>query len=165
MNRTKLFVVGTAFVALIVLFVFSQNMLNPSGFFGLSVEEETQLETEDGKNTVEQENVSAGISFEVLEPTTIEAGIVGEAILPDCPEETEFEVLVKNTGNGIAEKVYFSFGSGVKVVGCSNCSLDKLLPKQEITAKTRLCLESDLTQAISVGSANSNIIELAVTPG
>ncbi len=165
MDKSKLLVIGTALVALAVLIAFSQGFLNPSGLFGLSAEE-TQLEKagkangEEAENTADQKTVKAGLSFEVLRPTSIEASIVGEAILPNCPKEAEIEIIVKNTGNDTAEKMYFSFGSGIKIVGCSNCELDKLLPSQEITAKARLCLESSSANAVTVGSANSNKIEL-----
>jgi len=164
MDRTKLFAVGTVLVALAVLFAFSQGFLNTSGLFGLSAEEigldEEETDGRETENIDKQETVSAGLSFEVLRPTTIKASIVGEAILPDCPKDAEVEIIVKNTGNDIAEKMYFSFGPGIKVVGCSNCKLDGLLPSQEITARARLCLESSSANAVTVGSANSNKIEL-----
>ncbi len=172
MDRTKLFTVGTALIALTVLFAFSQGFINPSGFFGLSAEE-TQLEEgrsgEEGRskvaegeaeNTTGQETISAGLSFEVLKPTSLEASLVEETILPNCPEETEVEILVKNTGDSIAEKMYFSFETGIRVIGCNNCELDELFPNQEIKANARLCLESTSINALTVGSANSNKIEL-----
>jgi len=168
MDKTKLFTIGTALIALAVLFAFAQGFLNPSGLFGLS--EETQLEErsgeeaetnkEEAKNTTGKETVSAGLSFEVLTPTNLEASLEKGTILPKCPKEAEVAVLVKNIGNGVAEKMYFSFGPGLRVIGCNNCELDELLPNQEIKVNARLCLESTSTNALTVGSANSNKIEL-----
>ena len=168
MDRTKLVTIGTALIALTVFFVFSQGFINPSGFFGLSAEEtqleeggeENQANEGETKSAAEQKTVSAGLSFEVLKPTNLEASLVEETILPNCPEEAEVEILVKNIGNSTAEKMYFSFGSGVKVIACNNCNLDELLPNQKIMAKARLCLESASPNALTVGSANSNKIEL-----
>ena len=167
-DRTKLFTVGTALISLAVFFAFSQGFLNPSGLFGLS--EETQLEEgneeeaetnkREAKNTTGEETVSAGLSFEVLTPTNLEASLEKETILPECPKEAEIKILVKNTGDSIAEKMYFSFGPGLRVIGCNNCELDELLPNQEIKANTRLCLESTSTNALTIGSANSNKIKL-----
>jgi hypothetical protein len=155
MDRTKLFAVGTALVALAVLFALFQGF--GTGLFGLSEKPESMEEPLDSEQA---DGMNAGLSFEVLKPTRLEASLVSKEPLSECPREAEAEITVKNTGTGTAEKMFLRFGPGIRVIGCNNCTLDEIIPGQEVKAKARLCLESGSLQALTVGSANSNSVEL-----
>jgi len=103
--------------------------------------------------------MEAGLSFEVLRPTTLEASLEQKTIA-ECPQETETEIAVKNIGSSAAEKLFLEFGPGVKVIACENCFLEEMKPGQEIKARARLCLETISQNKLIVGSANSSSIEI-----
>ncbi len=160
MDKTRV-VAAVAVIAAAAILATLFNQGNLSGLFGLQAEEiqaEESLAEEIGQ-TEEEAIMNAGLSFEVLEPTRLEASVLGEKIA-ECPGETQTEILVKNSGGGLAEKVFLEFGPGIKVLGCSNCFLEELRQGQEVVAKARICLETEAVHRLTVGSANSRPVEL-----
>lgn len=155
MNRNKLFLLGVALIAIALLFFYFYDK-NLTGLFGLGAAKQQPLQ----KNSENESGMQAGISFTVLQPTTLEAKISkGEKLLL-CPAETTVEITVKNSGSSVAEKVFLKFGPSVKVIACNNCRTDALQPKQELLASALLCIESTQPNSLVVGSANSNRIEM-----
>ena len=157
MNRARIIALAAAIAGIAVIAAFSPQFLQGTGLFGLSAGEGQEALQQ---GTEEESEVQAGLSFTVLRPTTLEAQIVGQIVLPECPEETAVEILVKNTGPSTAEKMFIGFDSGVKVLGCANCRLEELEPGQEVKARARLCLESENQKGLVAGSANSNKVEI-----
>jgi len=156
MDRTMLFALGILLIALAGLFFAYLNQPMGTGLFGLSAGQETEKPAE-----AREDEISTSLSFTVLKPTRLEASLSGEEIR-ECPEETEVEITVKNSGKSPAEKVFLEFGPGIKVTGCQNCLLNRLNPGQEARARARICLASKETQFLSIGSANSNQIEIGL---
>jgi len=158
MEKAKIFWAAAAVAALSIL-ALSLSHLSGTGLFGLGGGQQAKKATtaQAGK---EKGRLGASLSLEVLEKTMLEAEILPENPLKECPEETETEILLRNSGSGTAEKVFLKFGPGIKVIACENCSLAELKPGQEFKAKARLCLESGSAKALTVGSANSNSVEL-----
>ena len=159
MDKTKLFALGAMLIAVAVIFAFSFNLLDSTSLFGLAKQKE-QAETR--QQEAESNSMEAGLSFTVLKPTVLEASVLSGKSISECPIETEAEILIKNKGNGIAEKVFLEFGPGIKVIACNNCAQQELKPEQETIAKARLCLNSSSPNMLTIGSANSNLIELGL---
>lgn len=161
MNRAKVIALAAAIAAIAIITAFSPQLLQgTAGLFGLSAGEGQGALQQGTKGTEEESEVQAGLSFMVLKPTTLEAQIIGQNVLPECPEEAAVEILVKNTGPSTAEKMFLEFGPGIKVLGCANCGLEELEPGQEVAARARLCLESVEQKRLVAGSANSNKVEI-----
>ncbi len=161
MDRARLLAIGVVLLAAALLLSLAPDFLNSTGLFGLQAKDEgLKLPETPSETTEENEGIKAGLSFTVLEPTLLEASILSSGKLRECPEETEVEILLKNTGSSPAEKVFLEFGPGIKATACSNCRLEELQPEQETVVKTRLCLESASLQTLTIGSANSNTVEL-----
>ncbi len=152
--QRKLFLLGVILIGLAMLFSHYYRSVDFTGLFGLGAEKE-----EKQKETEIPHNISPGLSFTVLKPTTLEASL-SNAKLQNCPGETEAEILVKNTGQSQAENLFIKFGPGIKVIACNNCRLGLVEPGQEVLARAVLCLESAQPNSLTVGSANSNRIEL-----
>jgi len=155
MNKNKLFLLGAMLIAIALLF-FSFYNKNLTGLFGLG----TANQQPEQKNAENESGMQAGLSFTVLQPTTLEAGISKGEKLLKCPLETAVEITVKNSGSSPAEKMFLKFGPGIKVIACNNCRTDALQPKQEVLANALLCIESMQQNSLVVGSANSNRIEM-----
>ncbi|MBN2066992.1 MAG: hypothetical protein JW744_00820 [Candidatus Diapherotrites archaeon] len=143
----KPMIAGLVLLGLAALFTYAYNQGSLTGFFGVAVE------------PVGLEEVSPVLSFTVLKQTTLEASLNNSA-LKECPQETVVQVLVRNTGESPAEKLFLNFGPGIRVVGCSNCRLDLVEPSEQALISAVLCIESEQTNSLVVGSANSNRIEL-----
>lgn len=160
MDKTKIVSVGAVLLALALLSFLSADPFIGTGFFSMQApaEQETILEAQEEQG--ETERLGARLSYEILKPTTIEAELKEPAVLKDCPEETELEMIVENVGASKAEKVFLEFEQGIKVIGCTNCELDYLDAGKSVVAKAILCLETDNKNAVFVGSANSNLLEL-----
>ena len=156
MDRTKILSIAAVIATISILGILSLNQGNFAGFFGLGAEEN---QAEPVELVEEEQGMEAGLSFEVLRPTALEA-TVGEKTILNCPQETETEIVVKNTGSNEAEKLFLEFGQGIKVIACENWSLDEVKPGQEVRARARLCLETESQNSLIVGSANSNKIEI-----
>ncbi len=155
MNRNKLFLLGAMLIAIALLFFYFYDK-NLTGLFGLGAARQQPQQ----KNAENESGMQAGLSFTVLQPTTLEASVSNGAKLLQCPQETAIEITVKNRGSSVAEKVFLKFGSGIKVIACNNCRTDALQPKQEVLASALLCIESAQPNSLVVGSANSNRIEM-----
>jgi hypothetical protein len=155
MNRNKLFLLGVTLIAIALLF-FSFYNKNLTGLFGLGAANQQPEQ----KNAESESAMQAGISFTILQPTTLEASVSNGAKLLQCPQETTVEITVKNRGSSVAEKVFLKFGPSVKVIACNNCRTDALQPNEQITASALLCIESAQPNSLVVGSANSNRIEM-----
>jgi hypothetical protein len=155
MNRNKLFLLGVTLIAIALLFFYFYDK-NLTGLFGLGAAKQQPEQI----NAENESAMQAGISFTVLQPTTLEASVSNGAKLVQCPQETAIEITVKNRGGSVAEKVFLKFGSGIKVIACNNCRTDALQPKQEVLANALLCVESTQPNSLVVGSANSNRIEM-----
>lgn len=155
MNRNRLFLLGVTLIAIALLFFYFYDK-NLTGLFGLGAAKQQPEQI----NAENESGMQAGISFTVLQPTTLEARISKDLKLLKCPNETIVEITVKNKGSSAAEKVFLKFGPGVKVIACNNCRTDALQPKQELLASALLCIESTQPNSLIVGSANSNSIEM-----
>ncbi len=155
MNRNKLFLLGVALIAIALLFFYFYNK-NLTGLFGLGAAKQQPEQ----KNAENESGMQAGISFTVVQPTTLEASVSNGAKLLQCPKETAVEITIENSGNYAAEKIFLKFGPGVKIIACNNCQSDALQPKQELLANALLCIESTQLNSLIVGSANSNRIEM-----
>jgi hypothetical protein len=157
MGRAKILAPAAAIAAIAIIAAFSPQLPQGTGLFGLPAGEGREALRPGAE---EKNPVQAGLSFTALKPTTIEAQIVGQGALPECPKEAIVEIRVKNTGKSDAEKVFLKFGPGIKVLGCANCGLESLKGGQEEAAKARLCLESRDKKMLVAGSANSNKVEI-----
>ncbi|MDP2974244.1 MAG: hypothetical protein Q8N60_04285, partial [Candidatus Diapherotrites archaeon] len=91
MNRNKLFLLGAMLIAIALLF-FSFYNKNLTGLFGLGAANQQPEQ----KNAGNESGMQAGISFTVLQPTTLEAKISKGEKLLKCPLETAGEITVKN---------------------------------------------------------------------
>jgi len=149
-------------VALITVLFLLYPSLQGTGFFSLGTEpvEQDQSKPQNLEQEEDKPGINTSLSLEIIEPTTLEASLLTDLEIQQCPSEEEAEILVKNTGNSVAEKMFLSFAPGIKVNACSNCSLDKLKPGQEVRVTARLCLEEPEFNTVQVGSANSNAVEL-----
>ncbi len=163
MNRNQLFALGMALLFIALLFSFSSGIIDGRGLFGLlRAGQSTQLQgtADENQDSAEQAAVSAGLSLSVLQRTELEASTtVGKAI-PQCPGEAVVEIRIENSGQSDAEKVFMRFPSGVRVIACSNCAIELLRAGQSAAARARLCREETSASKISIGSANSNSVEL-----
>ena len=159
MGKAKILALAAAIAVIAIIAACTPQFLQGTGLFGLSASQEKTVQ-EPEESAEEGNGVEAGLSFAVLEHTTLEAQIIGQNVLPECPEEATVEILVKNTGKSAAEKMFLKFGPAIKVLGCANCGLEELKPGQEVAARARLCLESAGQKRLVAGSANSNKAEI-----
>lgn len=166
MNRNQFFIIGAALVLIALLFSLSLRIIGPSiGLFGLadtrgSEQENAGKSGGENKGNAEQAEVKAGLSFTTLQKTELRASVAEKTAVPECPEETEIGITIENVGPSDAEKVFILFGKAVKVIACNNCRVDELQPRQSVLAKARLCRETRETNEITIGSANSNSVNL-----
>ena len=158
MDKTRIVQATAVLLALALLFLFTSGFFRGTGFFSLPERQETDSpqEKEEANPTGQ---LGAQLSYEVIKPTTIEATLEN-AVLKECPKETETKITITNTGPSKAEKVFLEFGQGIKVIGCTNCKLDYLNAGKEAIAKAILCLETSNGKAVAIGSANSNTVEM-----
>ena len=163
MNRNNLFTIGALLIFVALLLAFSIGIISPTGFLGMaSPAKEKQGDSSNAAanaGNAEQAAVNAGLSFTTLQKTELEA-IVDKNAISECPEETDAAITIENKGESNAEKVFIRFGKAVKVIACKNCKVELLEAGQRVSAKARLCRETRETNEITIGSANSNSVNL-----
>ncbi|MBI4044308.1 MAG: hypothetical protein HY392_01215 [Candidatus Diapherotrites archaeon] len=85
------------------------------------------------------QSVSAGLSFEEVKPTELEAKIT-KGKIASCPQTAEATIAIKNTGRNTAERLKSSF-HGFAVKECGNCTTRQIKPGEEISVKVLGCSE------------------------
>lgn len=107
-------------------------------------------QTEKSQTNTQQENTTtalreaktffAGLSFEEVKPTKLNAAIEGK-IVP-CPAASEIKIKVKNIGENTAERLK-NFFQGFRVKECENCNQRELHPGEETILKVQGCTEQE----------------------
>lgn len=100
------------------------------------------------------QGVSAGLSFEEIKPTQLDATIF-EGKTFSCPQTSEITIKVKNVGENTAERLK-SFFQGFAVKECGNCFAKQILPGEEINVKIIGCAEQNSTPFAQVWALNAD---------
>lgn len=136
---------------------------NPTitGFFAMpSVQNQPVLYSNNG--TSENNGLNAMLSIEVLKNSELSAELFLQQNIPDCPETADANILVKNTGNWKVEMIKIKISPDLKAIACANCTIESLGIGESKTVSLKLCNASGKNHAISVSSANSDLIELKI---
>ena len=105
-------------------------------------------------STVEQQAISPELSFQVVQPTELNASIV-EATTETCPNYFFIAFDIQNTGSFTAERLFVKPSENLKVLDCLNCSAKEIKPKQKVTLKIKACKTTNENAFLEFSSLNS----------
>jgi len=104
--------------------------------------------------------ISSSLSYEVMGFTRLDANLLAEQEIPECPNSADLTVRIRNSGKYAAEKISIGANSGFSVVACDGCGIEKLESSAEREIKMKLCKSSGQGLEIAISAVNANPIEL-----
>ncbi len=113
-----------------------------------------------GSDGAASEGISSSLSYEVMGFTRLDANLLSENEIPECPDTADVSVKIKNSGKYAAEKIGISANSGFVAMACDGCGIESLGSGAEKTVKMKLCRSSGQELEIAVSAVNANPIGL-----
>lgn len=98
--------------------------------------------------------ISSQISFEIVQPTTLEAKLIDGNVFP-CPQFSNIVFEIENVGKFKAERLFFNHSENLRIENCLNCEKKQLLPKEKIKTTIKACISLDKNALIEFYSINA----------
>tara|TARA_Y100000310_G_scaffold268022_1_gene280421 strand:- start:3685 stop:3954 length:270 start_codon:yes stop_codon:yes gene_type:complete len=71
-----------------------------------------------------------------------------------CPETTDVELKVRNTGGADAKKIAVIFPDSFRITACENCEIDVLEQGSERIVRAKLCRNLDEEANLEITAVN-----------
>jgi len=115
---------------------------------------------ENNEKIPKKTGLGAELSISVLKKSRLSTELFLQQRIPDCPETTDANILVKNTGNEKIEALKIKASSQLEIRACAACVVDSLGIGESKTVFLKLCNASGESPVITISSANTDAFEI-----